>query len=67
VTWHHVAIIVAALVALLVCGLHPTCSATSATIGTLATVIVGGVFGHAGRKEKEELTGPGTARKETSP
>jgi hypothetical protein len=67
VTWHHVVIVVAALAAVLACGVHPACSQSAATIGTLATVIVGGVFGHASQRTKEQTAGTGTSIKETTP
>lgn len=66
-TWHHVVLVIAALAAPLACGLHAQCGAVMPQVVTLSTMIVAGVLGHAGRKEKEELTGPGAAKKETSP
>lgn len=52
-TWHHVAIILMALAAPLVCGLSPACSASLPSIIQLATMAIAGTLGHAGAAKKQ--------------
>jgi len=43
----HVVCIVAAIVSVLLCGLHPTCTTMEPTVADLAKMIVAGVLGNA--------------------
>lgn len=47
-TWHHVFIITAALIASLVCGISNTCHESMPAVLQLATVVISGALGHAG-------------------
>lgn len=47
-TWKHVAIILMALAAPLVCGLSPACATSLPSIIQLSTMAIAGALGHAG-------------------
>ena len=47
-TWHHVAIIFAALFTVAWCGSSTTCAPTAPAMMQLATVVISGALGHAG-------------------
>jgi hypothetical protein len=50
-TWHHVFIITAALLAPLVCGFSSSCSASLPAVLQLSTVVISGALGHAGAQK----------------
>jgi hypothetical protein len=47
-TWHHVAALLIAAMIVMACGRSSVCTANMGSVLQLATVIVAGVFGHAG-------------------
>ncbi len=54
-TWKHVAIIVAGLLAVISCGLHAGCVIVLPSIVSLVTFITGGVFGDVRSSEAKPV------------
>lgn len=52
-TWHHVAALMLAVVLVAICGHSSVCSQNMGSVLQLATVIVAGVFGHAGSQRSQ--------------
>lgn len=53
-TWHHVFVITAALVAAIICGLKGTCAASLPAVLQLSTVVISGALGHAGAQKMQQ-------------
>lgn len=54
-TWKHVSLITAALVAVVTCGITHGCDGSLHEIATLATVVISGTLGHAGTNKVERI------------
>lgn len=67
-TWHHVALVLFALGAVILCGLSHTCGPSLPAVVQLATVVISGALGHAGahRKHPPAQEGEVHLRKGTS-
>jgi len=46
-TYAHVAVIIAAILAVLLCGAHPTCGASMTAVSDIAKMVIAGALGNA--------------------
>jgi hypothetical protein len=58
-TWHHVFVITAALLAPIACGLSATCAPSLPAVLQLSTVVISGALGHAGAQRLKTVAKEG--------
>ena len=66
-TWHHVFIITAALLAPLICGFSSTCAPSLPAVLQLSTVVISGALGHAGAQKLTKKDAPVSQHEDSNP